>query len=507
MIKLHLPALLVAAIALVFSSAAAEEEGPARPESPQAWRAAAEQDLQALRAYIEADTPVAVDDENPRMQDWLDRGYREARTRVRRVRDQSSHFYALAAYVNGFRDPHLNLNPAIPLPPARWPGFIAARSGEGSVVHYRDESDAAAPPIGARILSCDGQSLARLEERTAFAYVLNPQLAADRRSAAARAFLDRGNAYAPAPRRCVFEHDGARRTLRLHWRPLPDPADDFWAQYSAATLGPGTQFGVTEVAPGVTWIGVPTFANEAAEQLQALVAEIESGAVTMRAGRAIVIDVRGNGGGNSAWGEAVARAVFGADVIEAAPQPDAATATDWRVSPANRDYIAGFAPQLLEQFGAESEIGQWVVRIRDEMSAGVERGDALWRQREDGETGPIPTGGGFTRQRPQGASPFPARVYVLSNGTCASACLDFADIVLHVPGVRLIGADTGADGLLMEVRQQALPSGLATLVLPMKVNRGRARGSMEAYAADAAYDGVWTDDAVRAWVMELIDAQ
>lgn len=38
MIKVHAPALLVAAIALAFSSAAAEEE-PALPETPQAWRA------------------------------------------------------------------------------------------------------------------------------------------------------------------------------------------------------------------------------------------------------------------------------------------------------------------------------------------------------------------------------------------------------------------------------------------------------------------------------------
>jgi hypothetical protein len=257
----------------------------------------------------------------------------------------------------------------------------------------------------------------------------------------------------------------------------------------------------------VTWIGVPTFGNQSAEQLEALVAAIDAGAETMRNGRAVVIDVRGNGGGNSAWGERIARAVFGADVIEALAQPDAATATDWRASPANRDYIASFAPQLIEQFGAESEIGQWAVRVRDELTAAVERGEPLWRLREDGQTGPIPVGGGLTQRRPRGASPIPAHVYVLSNGTCASACLDFADIVLHVAGVRLIGADTSADGLLMEVREQRLPSGLATLVLPIKVSRGRARGSMEAYAADIAYGGVWTDESVRAWVMGLIEAQ
>lgn len=488
------------------SPAIADEDAAPRPETPQAWREAAGSDLEALRAMIAADTPVVVDDENPRMQAWYEEGYREAQARLFRVRDQSSYFYALAAYINGFGDPHLDLNPAGALPVARWPGFIAARSGDGSVVHYRDAADADAPPLGARIVSCDGNSLAELEERAVFGFVLNPMLAVDRRSAAPRLFLDRGNVFAPPPRRCVFERDGARRTLRLDWRDIPE-GDEYWTQYNLASVGPGASFGVARPAPGVTWIGVPTFGNHAAEQLESLVAEINANAESMRSGRAIVIDVRGNGGGNSAWGERVARAVFGDAVIEALPQPDAATATDWRASSDNRDYVASFAPQLIEQFGAESEIGQWAVRIRDELGAAVERGEPMWRQREGGETGPIPVGGGLTQRRPRGPSPIPAQVYVLSNGTCASACLDFSDIVLQIPGVRLVGADTAADGLLMEVRQQPLPSGLATLVLPMKVNRGRARGSMEAYAADVAYEGVWTDEAVRAWVLGLIEAQ
>jgi hypothetical protein len=38
----------------------------------------------------------------------------------------------------------------------------------------------------------------------------------------------------------------------------------------------------------------------------------------------------------------------------------------------------------------------------------------------------------------EGESPFPATVYFLTNGTCASTCLIFADKVLMVPDVRLV---------------------------------------------------------------------
>lgn len=488
---------LFAAAAFVLSAAAAQEA----PATPAQWRAAARADLEALRSIIAADTPIVVDEENPRLRAWYDRGYRQAQGRLARVRDRAGYFYTLAAYVNGFGDPHLALSQTATNPIARWPGFIASADGENTIVMV---SEAGAPPEGARILNCDGRSLATLRTQTVFAYTLNPALARDQRAAHARLFLDRGNPFAPPPRRCLIEHQGARQSWTLAWRDIPE---DFWQRYTIATNGPGAEFGVTLLDGGVAWIGVPTFGNDAAPQMEALIAEIEPRAEAMRAGRAIVIDVRGNGGGNSGWADRIASAVFGADVVAAVAQPSTPTATDWRASAANIAYLDDFAPQLLAQFGADSEIGRWITRALDQMRAAHARGDPLWRQRDDGGDGPIGPGGGYTRARPQGVSPFPARVYLLSNGTCASSCLNFADTVLHIPGVQLIGSDTSADGLLMEVRDQVLPSGQARLTLPMKISRGRARGAMEAYVADIPYTGVWSDEAVRAWVLETVTAQ
>ncbi|UPT62642.1 MAG: hypothetical protein M0D54_20235 [Hyphomonadaceae bacterium JAD_PAG50586_4] len=133
-----------------------------------------------------------------------------------------------------------------------------------------------------------------------FPFTMNPQLARDRRAAHSRLFLDRGNPYAPAPNRCVFEQNGERTRLTLNWRDVS--GDEYWARYNIATNGPGAEFGITTPAEGVTWIGVPTFDNSAGEPLRALVNEITADAETIRAGRAVVIDVRGNGGGNSEWG-------------------------------------------------------------------------------------------------------------------------------------------------------------------------------------------------------------
>ena len=500
--------LFAAAAAFAVLSAPAlaqEQEGPQLPQTPQAWRAAAESDLEALRMYLREDTPVAIDTENPRMQRWFDRGYREARARVRRVTDQPSYFYALAAYTNGFQDPHLTLQPVTPIATARWPGFITTARGDDTIVASTYGANGPAPEEGARVVSCDGESLSRLRERVVFPFTLNPQLARDRRAAHTRLFLDRGNVFAPPPRRCVFEHEGERSTLTLSWRDVP--GDEYWTRYNIATNGPGADFGVTTSEEGVTWIGAPTFDNSAGEQLRALVDEVAANAEAIRNGRAVIIDVRGNGGGNSEWGAELARGLWGAGVIEAIPEDSAGGATDWRASQRNLDYINSFAPQLIEQFGEASPIAAWVREVQSGMSGAIERNEPMWRQRDPEQTGSVPQGGGYTLRRPQGASPIPARVYLLSNGTCVSACLDFADIVLHIAGTQLIGMDTSGDGLLMEVRDEVLPSGLSRVVLPLKVYRGRSRGALEAYRADVTYDGVWTDGAVRLWVSDLIARQ
>lgn len=496
----------IAAVAacVTITGAAFAQEGPAQPQTPEAWRAAAESDLEALRTLIREDTPAALDAENPQMQRWYDRGYREARNRLRRVNDQASYYYLLLGYVTGFRDPHLSLGAQMRLAPASWPGFVTTADGDNVVVFSREE-EPTAPAIGARLISCDGRTPAAFRARNIYPFSLNPGLAGDRRRSAARIFMDRHNPFGPAPRRCVFEENGARRTFTLNWREVPE-GDSYWNQYNLASLGPGASFDITTPAEGITWIGVPTLDNGAGEQLQALIDRITSEAPAMRAGRAIVIDVRGNGGGNSEWGVRIARALWGDDIINSIPGDDRSGAVDWRASTGNRDYIAEFTPELAQQFGADSDIVQWAHRAHDGIDAAITRGDAFWRDRDPGDTGEIAASGGYAQQRPTGPSPIPARVYVLSNGVCASACLDFADIILHIPGVQLIGADTSGDGLMMEIRTAMLPSGLVQVGLPMKVYRGRGRGALESYHADVAYNGVWSDEAVRAWTMQLIAA-
>jgi hypothetical protein len=505
---------LLAAFALTTALAAAHAAEPAAepaaapaaptlPTDAVGWQALTLRDLEAARALLQSQTPIPFDTENPAYPQWLQTGYTEAQARAATVSDQAGAFYTVSAYLNGFNDPHIDLNAIADLPPAQWPGFIVSAKGEHAVVVYSDPDGRFTFPVGTEILACDGRSLPALADARVFPFVLNARLPADRSRAITRLFLDRGIPFAPAPARCTVREGGTTREETLAWRALPSPDTAFWQQYTNAGTGPAAEWGVSEPAPGVVWVGVPSFnpGQETAPKLQALVDDLKSRGDALRNARAIVIDTRGNGGGSTHWANAVAEAIFTKPVLRRAQArvPDRRTAVDWRPSPENVAYWHRMREELKDQLSMPDRMQ--LASLIDGLEDAVAQGETIWRM------GPkrVDPSGGLTQQRPRNQpAPFKARVLMLTNGSCVSACLDFADRVLMVPGVRLVGSATGGDGPYMEVRNETLPSGLAQITFPQKVYRGMGRGTLEYYPADIAYDGAWDEASVRAWVLGLI---
>ncbi len=475
---------------------------PTNADGSPNWSARALIDLAAIREQLWANTPVPYDTENPQYREWAIKGFAEAEARAGQAKDRAGYFYTLAAYMNGFGDPHFQIGLKGDQLSPRWPGFIVSRAGDAAEVVYRDEADASAPPLGAKIVACDGKPLTQLMDERVYPFRMNPKLASDRRIGMTRLFLDRGNPFAPAPSVCHVEQNGTARDVALAWRAAPPDKDPWWDKYQAAGTGPKAEWGVTEPVPGVTWIGVPTFSSddENFPKLDALIKAVEAKGAAMRQGRAIVIDTRGNGGGNSSWADKLAAAIFTSDVLSRHAAPNREEAVDWRGSQANAAYWKDWSNQMAKEFGPLSLNRFGALAIGWQLGRTASQNPPIIR------VGSCKPGraGGITKARPKGASPFKARIYFLSNGSCGSSCLNFADTVLMVPGVTVIGSATSADGAYMEIRGIDLPSGEAEIAFPQKVERGAARAPMEAYEADIPYDGSWSDEAVRKWVLEKV---
>jgi hypothetical protein len=472
-------------------------------KSPDAakWRALAIADVNAMHGLLRDHTPIPFDDENPAYSLWLKEGRDAATARAAEVTNEAGYIYTLSAYANGFRDPHISVKLNQPRV-AGWPGFVAVARGDEVVVAQRDASDPHAPELGARIESCDGQKPAALIQSRVSPFTRAAGVPL--RWNVPDLFLDFQNPLVPLASSCIVRTGGEVMDITLRWRRVSGVSSTFGADLSAAVFGPTAEWGLTEPAPGVFWIGIPTFQHGEREQLRLLVEAVRAREKQMRNARAIVIDTRGNSGGTTIWATQLAEAIFTPKVLKAAePQVerDRHVAAVLRSSPQNIAHLRKFIDGL-QGSDVKQDRRSFESRLK-----GIERAatrDPPLLRIGSKKTTPA---GGLTTQRPLlGASPFPAQVYFLSNGTCSSTCLIFADKVLMVPGVRLVGSATSGDTPYGEVRKEKLPSGLAELTFPQSVMRGRGRSALEAYQPDIPYDGAWDDGSVRAWVLSLIEA-
>jgi hypothetical protein len=106
------------------------------------------------------------------------------------------------------------------------------------------------------------------------------------------------------------------------------------------------------------------------------------------------------------------------------------------------------------------------------------------------------------------SNPVRARVYVLTDYGCGSACIAFVDEMMRFPGVTLIGAETHVDrrsgGYPGGVE---LPSGLVVVRMGRMVREGRARGENEAWAPapDNRFPGDISDtEGVKRWILSTV---
>ena len=164
---------------------------------------------------------------------------------------------------------------------------------------------------------------------------------------------------------------------------------------------------------------------------------------------------------------------------------------DWRVSARNEAAMRADVDMLRRQGQAEG--AAYFSKLAGQMDRALARHEVFMHEPGDP---PAP--------RPHLASPFAHPVYLLTTPHCASACLDFVDLMSGLPGVVRVGLETIVDTDYLEVAQAPLPSGKATLHYAMKVYRQRQRGANVSYKPDTAWPGGNMNDAsIVNWIDRL----
>lgn len=489
---------LLPSLTLVFASHASPASAappdmapaPSMPATAQEWRAAALRDIEAGYRVTLANHAGARDPHNPAFLGQLDAAKAHGLALAARVKDAAGYQAALLGFSNRIGDGHAGVYPARELEasrPLQWPGFVAAWRG-ALLVH--SAQDGAARP-GERILSCDGKPARQLLEENVFGYLGRIKEEGQWWSESGNLFLDAGNPFVARPQRCLFELAGKRTERSLDWRPLPDVAR---AWLETSVNGELLPVGLGEPRPGLFWMAMPSFKPSDQERAayRAVYQKVQGERSRFLQADAIVVDLRGNSGGNSQWSRDFAAALWGeARVNRWGEARDSKEEVWYRASPGNIAYFEG----LVDKFTAQGETAlvQALTTLVTGLRAAAAANQAYHVPRQKSAVAALEPQAHALADQPGDPAPFTRPVYVIVPGNCASACLDAVDVFKLFPNTRLVGAPSSADSTYMEVRNEKLPGGLARVLLPTKLYVNRPRGNGEFYRPDIPVTALqWT---------------
>lgn len=248
---------------------------------------------------------------------------------------------------------------------------------------------------------------------------------------------------------------------------------------------PAPAQGIERLASDTYWVHASDFMPSAQVGQDALLDRLSA----LGDAETAVLDARGNGGGNSVIGLRLVRALL----KEHTPASPSGQAAYWRVSPVAQRTLEAHEALVEPLEGPAGLTTKLLTRLLEDLDAAARDGEPFFKQvapRNDDEL-------------PRGAA-FQGKLVLVTDAHCASACLDFADLVRSVPHAMHARASTSADTRYMDIAVEPLPSG-AKLALPLKVWRHRPRGGNEPLHPQFPFDGDIADTAaVQAWVEQAV---
>jgi hypothetical protein len=303
--------------------------------------------------------------------------------------------------------------------------------------------------------------------------------------------VDAGNPFLPPIRRCRFREGEAEREVELDWRTIAVTAIQDRVREAAPVGRPG--FGVRRVSDG-WWISMQSLNNQSGVVLDSVGAHADA----ILAAPWVVVDVRGNGGGNSLWAQRLANQLVGEARVTIAMRRaeremrGTMCGTSWRVSPAVEE-------TMVEYMRNSTQPRDQMRRDLDSVSAARAAGRELAPSPKP--CPPDTSQAGEAQDLPP--SRMKGRLVLLTDRACFSSCLLMAGL-FRIIGAVHIGEATDFSTRYMEVRPLPLPSGLGTFATLQKVAFG-APARLGPFDPEIPFPGRMDDTpGLERWVVEMM---
>ena len=409
------------------------------------WRDITRADIEAAYQLLTEDHPALSRTINDTaLRERLDAGRALALQRAGQVQTIEGYFATMAGFANVAGDKHIWWRSPYMASAVQWAGLIMTRRGDSYVVFSHADADEATSLVGARLLSCDGVSADDFAAQKLGGFSAVWSIEAQRIQRAPTLLIDSGNPFVLRPSQCEFMRDRRRISHTLQWR---DASRAELTPLVVPALNRGAAgYGVRSFSGGM-WIALQGLDDGAT----AVVAQVREQQAQLRAAPIVVLDMRGNGGGNSNFGEQIARVLFGDErfnhLYRGGGGEDCSTV--WRVSPRNLETMRGYVTRFAESNPEFSRGMREVVRR-------AERAEAEGRE----FTGPTTCGSELAATGTPPAQAAAGHIVLVTDNTCFSSCLIVTDMFRRL-GALHVGQATDAATHYFEVREERLPSGLS----------------------------------------------
>jgi hypothetical protein len=476
-------AILVSCLALFLAIGVPPAVGG--PDAAAPWRALTRMDVDAAYRLLKDNHPAA----DPEVGDStftaaLETAHAKALRRASTVMNIEGYAATLGEFANSMGDGHIWSHLLFTPRSVEWAGIIAAKRGPDWVVANDEPKVVGAELAGARIVGCDGVSSEDLA-RDGLHYITVVPVQAMQIVHAGALLVDDGNPFLKRPRACAFDVDGKRKTITLHWRKiaLTKLHETYW-KHPYGQAG----FGVRSVDGGY-WIAVQSLEPEAQPVIDAAKAQSDR----IRAARFVVVDLRGNGGGDDNYGRMLAEALYGPGYVEAVlgqRENSGDCASVFRASSGNIEAIAKLAEQFAssgDQVGARQYANAVVAMKAAAAKHATLTGPPVCAKKRDAST----SAGGKSLMK--------APVVVLTDALCFSSCIGTVGYFRRLGAIQA-GQITGSDTHYSEVREVVLPSGLSVFSTLDAIMPDEPR-QLGPHAPDFPYSGDIADtSALETWI-------
>jgi len=451
------------------------------------WRAATQADIEAAYTLIEKNHPgVLPEIGDTAFRAALETAHTTARARALEVTSFEGYTATLAAFGVALGDKHIGSRPLYAPIRVDWSGLITSKRGDRWIVVDEEETPSVPSVKGAQLISCDGRPAEDLARTSLGVFRVDWSVEAQQIQAAPWLLVDEHNPFISRPKICEFDKAGQHVTLTLPWC---QTARSALTQKFIAAIGAGSAgFGVRPVGDG-WWIALQSLTDRAGP----VVADVVANAQKLRKAKFVVLDLRGNGGGSSTFGDQIARALMGDDYVSHILGPGGNDCGDvWRVSEDNIRQMKYYVDTLGPTRGAdfEREMVKQLARAEEARAAGRPLSGPLTCHTRVGRASPRP------RSRLDG------RLIVITDHLCFSSCLEVTKAFLDL-GALHVGQTTDANTHYTENRDEALPSGLSRFSTQQAISPS-APLRYGPFVPAVAYDGNIADTAeLERWVIGL----